>query len=102
MHFKHYDSLRLFTQVARHGSFSAAAGSLNQTKGAVSHQIRQLESRLGFELLIEREQITEQLYRLSDVELTNYGYYLVYGKRAFAKPVVEHFTQWVTSSVVVN
>jgi len=46
--FKHYDALRLFSIAARHGSFSAAAEPLNLSKGAVSHQIRQLESAIGF------------------------------------------------------
>ncbi len=50
MQFKHYDSLRVFTYVARHGSFSAAAQRLNKTKGAISHQIRLLETSLGFAL----------------------------------------------------
>jgi len=48
--FKHYDALRAFSIVARHGSFSAAAEDLHITKGAVSHQIRQLESVIGFAL----------------------------------------------------
>lgn len=46
--FKHYDALRLFSIAARHSSFSAAAEPLNLSKGAVSHQIRQLESAIGF------------------------------------------------------
>lgn len=50
MRFKHYDSLRVFIHVAQHGSFSAAAEPLNRTKGAVSHQIRLLQSSLGFAL----------------------------------------------------
>lgn len=50
MQFKHYDSLRVFTYVARYGSFSAAAHPLNRTKGAISHQIRLLETSLGFAL----------------------------------------------------
>ena len=50
--FRHYDSLRVFTLVARYGSFSAAAESLNLTKGAISHQIRLLESTLGFSLFV--------------------------------------------------
>ena len=50
MRFRHYDSLHVFTHVARYGSFSAAADSLSLTKGAISHQIRLLESVLGFPL----------------------------------------------------
>lgn len=50
MRFQHYDSLRIFSIVARHGSFAAAAEELNLTKGAVSHQIRGLEQALGFPL----------------------------------------------------
>lgn len=46
--FKHYDALRVFSIVARYGSFSAAAEPLNLSKGAISHQIRQLESAIGF------------------------------------------------------
>lgn len=50
MRFHHYDSLRIFSIVARHDSFAAAAEELNLTKGAVSHQIRGLERVLGFPL----------------------------------------------------
>ncbi|SPH23495.1 Glycine cleavage system transcriptional activator [Defluviimonas aquaemixtae] len=50
MRFHHYDSLRIFSIVARHKSFAAAAEELNLTKGAVSHQIRGLEQALGFPL----------------------------------------------------
>lgn len=50
MRFQHYDSLRIFSIVARHDSFAAAAEELNLTKGAVSHQIRGLERALGFPL----------------------------------------------------
>lgn len=50
--FKHFDSLHLFTVVARFDSFSAAAESLNLTKGAISHQIRTLELALGFSLFV--------------------------------------------------
>jgi len=52
--FKHYDALRLFSITARHGSFSAAAEPLNLSKGAVSHQIRQLESAIGFAVTINQ------------------------------------------------
>ncbi len=50
MRFQHYDSLCIFSIVARHASFAAAAQELNLTKGAVSHQIRGLEQALGFAL----------------------------------------------------
>ena len=52
MRFHHYDSLRVFTVVARSRSFSAAAVELNLTKGAVSYQIKQLEQDLGFALFL--------------------------------------------------
>lgn len=50
MRFKHYEGLRTFCVVARHGQISAASEELNLTKGAVSHQIRVLEGELGFDL----------------------------------------------------
>ena len=50
MRFRHFDNLRVFNIVAEHGSFSSAADELHLTKGAVSHQIRQLEAVLGFDL----------------------------------------------------
>lgn len=50
MRFRNYDNLRSFCQVARHGSFTAAAEALSLTKGAVSHQVGRLESELGFAL----------------------------------------------------
>ncbi|MEM0944994.1 MAG: LysR substrate-binding domain-containing protein [Pseudomonadota bacterium] len=50
MRFKHYEGLRTFCVVARQGQISAASEELNLTKGAVSHQIKVLESELGFDL----------------------------------------------------
>jgi DNA-binding transcriptional LysR family regulator len=43
--------LRALAAVARHGSFSRAAGELNLTQPAVSMQVRQLEAALGLPLL---------------------------------------------------
>ncbi len=48
--FRHYDSLRLFTEVARHSSFSDAAEELAMTKGAISYQIKTLEDALDLRL----------------------------------------------------
>jgi DNA-binding transcriptional LysR family regulator len=45
------DHLRAFTEVARRGSFSAAADELSLTQPAVSQQIGQLEKRLGVKLI---------------------------------------------------
>lgn len=50
MNFRYYDNLRAFNVVAGHDSFSSAGEELHLTKGAVSHQIRQLEMELGFPL----------------------------------------------------
>jgi len=50
MVFQHYDALRVFTLVAEHGGFAAAADRLNLTKGAISYQIKQLEHALGFDV----------------------------------------------------
>ncbi|WP_298853026.1 LysR substrate-binding domain-containing protein [uncultured Ruegeria sp.] len=49
-HFHHHDLLRLFAEIARHPSFSDAAAALNMTKGAISYQIKTLESDLGMVL----------------------------------------------------
>lgn len=43
--------LRAFEATARHGSLTKAAGELNVTHGAVSHQIRALEASLDVKLL---------------------------------------------------
>ena len=43
-------ALRAFEAAARHLSFTAAAAELGQTQGAISHQIRELEVRLGVKL----------------------------------------------------
>ena len=50
MSFISLDNLRSFDVVARHLSFTAAADELNLTKGAVSYQIKRLETELGFAL----------------------------------------------------
>jgi DNA-binding transcriptional LysR family regulator len=46
------DKLITFRAVVRHGSFSAAAKSLNLTQPAVSRQVSLLERRLGAQLVI--------------------------------------------------
>ena len=45
------NALRAFEAVARHRSFKLAASELNVTPGAISHQIRALESYLGLSLV---------------------------------------------------
>ncbi len=45
-------ALRAFEAAARELSFTAAAAELVQTQGAVSHQIRELETRLGMKLFL--------------------------------------------------
>lgn len=48
--FHHHDSLRLFVEIARYLSFSDAAHALNMTKGAISYQVKTLETDLGLAL----------------------------------------------------
>jgi len=48
MRFRQYDNLRSCVVVARHLNMGDAARELNLSKGAVSYQVRQLESDLGF------------------------------------------------------
>lgn len=47
-------ALKAFEAAARHLSFTGAAKELEQTQGAISHQIRELESRLGVALFIRQ------------------------------------------------
>ncbi len=48
MAFRSYDSLHVFDVVARRLNFTAAADELHLTKGAISYQIKRLETELGF------------------------------------------------------
>jgi DNA-binding transcriptional LysR family regulator len=50
-HLENLRALRAFEAVGHHRSFTAAAGELAVSQGAVSHQIKQLEERLGRRLL---------------------------------------------------
>ena len=50
MRLRHYNHLRNFVVTARHDSLATAADELCVTKGALSHQIRNLEDELGFKL----------------------------------------------------
>src|SRR5450631_3290379 len=45
------DQLRTFVEVAKQGSFTAAAKALNLSQPAVTHQVNELESRLKITLL---------------------------------------------------
>ncbi|MBE30411.1 MAG: hypothetical protein CL401_04100 [Acidiferrobacteraceae bacterium] len=55
MPFRSYDTLRVFTVVARHESVTAAAQELNLSKASVSYQIRKLEDELGFAVIRSRQ-----------------------------------------------
>ena len=48
--FHHHDSLRLFMEIATCRSFSEAATRLNMTKGAISYQVKTLETALDVQL----------------------------------------------------
>jgi DNA-binding transcriptional LysR family regulator len=48
MRFRQYDYLRSCVVVARYLNMGRAASELNLSKGAVSYQVRQLETELGF------------------------------------------------------
>jgi LysR family glycine cleavage system transcriptional activator len=48
------NSLRAFEAAARHLSFTKGAKELNVTQGAVSHQVKGLEERLGLKLFLRR------------------------------------------------
>lgn len=45
-----FDCIKIFTQVARLGSFTSVANELNMTQGAVSKKIAWLENSVGFSL----------------------------------------------------
>ena len=51
MPFRSYDTLRVFTVVARYESVTAAAQELNLSKASVSYQIRKLKDELGFAVI---------------------------------------------------
>ncbi len=48
------NGLRAFEAAARHLSFTVAAGELNVTQTAISHQIRRLEEELGVRLFVRQ------------------------------------------------
>jgi len=53
------NALKAFEAAARHESFTHAAGELNVTQGAVSHQVKALEEDLGVRLFIRGRQRLE-------------------------------------------
>lgn len=53
------NAIQIFTIAARHGSFQAAANELHVTPGAVSRQIKALESKLGRQLFVRRTRRVE-------------------------------------------
>src|SRR5213083_2706368 len=53
------NALKAFEAAARHESFTRAAGELCVTQGAVSHQVKALETELGLKLFNrERQRLT--------------------------------------------
>ena len=62
--------MRIFTEVARRGSLTAAAASLKLTQPAVSYQIRRLEDELGVALIRRKHrgiELTAEGQRLFEV-----------------------------------
>ncbi|MBN0444829.1 LysR family transcriptional regulator, partial [Klebsiella pneumoniae] len=49
---ENYNDLYLFMQVVREGSFTAAAQRLGLAQSGVSRAVRELEERLGVQLLV--------------------------------------------------
>lgn len=66
---ENYNELYLFMQVVREGSFTAAAQRLGLAQSGVSRSVRELEERLGVQLLMRTTrklsltQAGEQLYQ---------------------------------------
>lgn len=50
------NALKAFEAAARHESFTKAAQELNVTQGAVSHQVKALETQLGLRLFLRERQ----------------------------------------------
>src|SRR5260221_11211245 len=50
------NALKVFEAAARHESFTRAAEELSVTQGAVSHQVKELESQLGLKLFNRERQ----------------------------------------------
>ncbi|MDR1995195.1 LysR substrate-binding domain-containing protein [Azonexus sp.] len=67
-----FNALQIFAIAARHGSFQAAANELHVTPGAVSRQIKALESKLGRPLFVRctrRVELTQAGQMLLDLVL---------------------------------
>jgi LysR family transcriptional regulator, low CO2-responsive transcriptional regulator len=72
-----FRQLRVFTEVARHGSMARAAESLHLTPPAVSMQIKELETQVGLPLFARTGR---------QVELSTAGeYFVVHAKRLLAE-----------------
>lgn len=69
---ENYNELYLFMQVAREGSFTAAAQRLGLAQSGISRSVRDLEERLGVQLLVRTTrrlsltQAGEQLYQATE------------------------------------
>ena len=71
-----FRQLRVFTEVAKHGSMSLAAASLHLTPPAVSMQIKELETQVGLPLFDRHGR---------QVSLSTAGeYFLVHARRLLA------------------
>ncbi|MEX0534217.1 LysR family transcriptional regulator [Raoultella terrigena] len=69
---ENYNELYLFMQVVREGSFTAAAQRLGLAQSGISRSVRELEERLGVQLLVRTTrrlsltQAGEQLYQTAE------------------------------------
>ncbi len=117
------NALRAFEAAARHESFSRAADELFVTHGAVSHQIRGLESELGVALFardgkrvrltdrgrqyVRRSLAMEEILSGRLVRLFNFNidgpspwmYYFVCPPALLDTPRVQAFREWIFGEV---
>lgn len=87
--------LRVFTEVARLGSFSGAAARLHLTPSAVSHAIGRLEEEVGRPLVrfvARRVQLTDAGLRLFEVSDRSFGQLEEVQLQLASGTVAEHFT----------
>jgi DNA-binding transcriptional LysR family regulator len=93
------NALKAFEAAARHGSFTRTAQELCVTQGAVSQQVRGLDTQIGLRLFNRERQRLVIIRPFAHALAAPYAFWIVCPQWASELPKVAAFRAWALAEV---